>query len=151
VRRNIIKQSVTAVLVMFVQFGFGQVSFENVDQRIIDLYGESRVNEMIVNQPNLIDYLNYYVNNAYKIIYDVPERKLGQFEDISSITNTRTGLAIAENDLDNLNILLLSITRSQNEYLTYRIGSTGNVIVFIAPQFLLDEYNNLSKIGEGKQ
>ena len=136
---------------MFVQIGFGQMSFDNVDQRIIDLYGETRVNEMVVNQPNLIDYLNYYVNNAYQIVYDVPDRKLGQFEDISTITNTRTGLAISESDLENLNILLLSITRKQDQYLTFKIGTTGNVIVFIAPQFLLGEYNSLTKNEEGDQ
>ncbi len=139
------------MLVIFTQIGFGQVSFESVDQRIIDLYGEDRVQEMVVNQPNFIAYLNYYVNNAYQIVYDVPERKLAQFEDISTLTNTKTGLAISESDIENLNILLMSITRSQEEYLTYKIGNTGTVIVFIAPQFLLEEYNRLTKNGEGSQ
>ena len=119
----------------------GQLNYTDVDQRIIDVYGEDRVQLMIVEQPDLINYLNYYVRNSYQVLYDIPARKLVGFEDISTLTNTRTGVALTANDLYQINILLVSVTRKSDQYLTYKVGETGTVIVFIAPQFLLEQYN----------
>lgn len=120
--------------------GFSQLSLGNVDQRVIDLYGESRVVQMINDQPQFISYLNYYVKNAYQIVTDVPERKLSQFEDISTIKNTRTGENLSAEDINDLNILLLSITRNQDQFLSYKVGDTGTVIVFIAPSQVMSEF-----------
>lgn len=120
--------------------GFSQLSLSDVDQRVIDLYGESRVVQMISDQPQFINYLNYYVKNAYQIITDVPERKLSQFEDISTIKNTRTGENLTAEDINDLNILLLSITRKQDQFLSYKVGDTGTVIVFIAPSQVMSDF-----------
>ncbi len=120
--------------------GFSQLGLSDIDQRVIDLYGKSRVVQMISDQPEFINYLNYYVKNAYQIITDVPERKLSQFEDISTIKNTRTGEYLSSDDINNLNILLLSITREQDQFLSYKVGNTGTVIVFIAPSQVMSEY-----------
>lgn len=120
--------------------GFSQLSISDVDQRVIDLYGESRVSQMINDQPAFINYLNYYVENGFKILTNVPQEKLIHFEDISVIKNTRTGENLTSDDVNNLNILLLSIERGQDQHLTYKIGNSGMVVVFVAPSQVMKEY-----------
>lgn len=126
---------------------FGQENNLKIDQRLIDTYGINRCQEMLSNQPEFIHYMNFYVQNAYQIMEDVPARKLSYFEDISTITNTRTNSPISPDDLENLNILFLDIERKNDQFLTYKIGETGTVVVFIAPNNLLEQYNELKKKG----
>lgn len=139
------KTSIKATLVLAFVFCAVQVNAQmalnDVDPRIVEMYGESRTQELLSTQPQLIDYLNYYVKNAFEIVYNVPERKLYQFEDITTLTNLRTGLPISLQDLDSLNVMLLSISRKGDQYLTYKIGDTGTVVVFIAPDIIRDTYN----------
>ena len=94
--------------------------------------------------------MNFYVQNAYEVLTDVPARKLPSFEDITTLTNTRTGEPISVNDIDNLNILLLSITRKNDQYLTYKVGDSGTVIVFISPENVLERYNMYKQAGGSK-
>jgi hypothetical protein len=145
------KNTITVVLFLLCFLGVkAQISMPEVDSRIIELYGASRVQEMIANQPQMISYLNYYVQNAYQVVHEIPERKLSQFKDISEIHNLRTGVSISADDLDHLNVLLLDIQRKNDQYVTYKLGNTGSVVVFIAPQFLVSEYNARVK-EEGKR
>lgn len=135
------------LVIMGSSLAIGQLSLSDVDQRVIDVYGESRVQQMLVEQPEFIAYMNYYVQNAYSIAYDIPTYKLENFEDISTLTNSRTGDAISAEEIDSLNVLLLSITRGNEEYLTYKVGETGTVIIFISPKFLVEQYNDWKKAG----
>ena len=142
-----------AVIVILMLLGFSNLHAQtlpgDVDVRLIEVYGASRINEMLADQPQMISYLNFYVQNAYEVVYDVPERKLGQFKDISEIHNLRTGESISADDLDQLNVLLLDIQRKNDQYLTYKVGNSGTVVVFISPQFLVNEFNARLK-AEGK-
>lgn len=122
-----------------------QFEGDDIDQRLIDVYGESRVSQMVTEQPQFVDYMNFYVRNGYKIMTNVPARKLPYFEDISTITNTRTGNPVTVNDLENLNILLLNIKRKNDEYLTFKVGETGTVVIFIAPKNLVEEFQDSKK------
>ncbi len=126
---------------------FSQEVHTEIDQRIIDMYGAARCQQMVGEQPEFIRYMNFYVQNAYQIMEGVPARKLPYFDDISSITNTRTGKNLTVDDLRNLNILLLDIERKNDQYLTYKVGETGTVVIFIAPKNLLEQYNDLKKRG----
>ena len=124
------------VFVVFVGAGYSAIAQVNgsIDQRLIDMYGQSRVTQMQATQPELIEYLNYYVQNAYQVIYDLPQDKLFQFEDISTVTNTRTGLPLTEADLNNLNVMELSIRRKPDEHLTFKIGNTSAIAGVFGPR-----------------
>ena len=122
-----------------------QSSISQIDDRIVDVYGADRTAGFLETQPQFIEYLNYYVQNAYTILYNIPTRKLSQFEDISTIWNTRTGKNVTHEEIFNLNILLLSIKRGNDEYLTYKVGDSGTVIVFIAPNTVRTDYNQMKK------
>jgi len=150
VRKITIKSLLIFAILFIANTVVAQVTFNNVDQRLMDVYGKARVQQMMTDQPQFIDYMNYYVQNGYQIMYDVPERKLANFKDVSTITNTRTGDSVTANDIYDLNIMLLDIHRNQDEYLTYKVGETGTVVVFIAPKNLLEEYQMMKKT-EGKR
>ncbi len=132
------KWILTISLVLVTWLAFGQNT--GVDQRLVDMYGQERIAQMQSEQPQLIDYLDFYVRNAYRIIYDLPPEKIEQFEDISVVYNTRTGEAVSEDDIYDLNILELSIKRRPDEHLTYRVGNSGIVVVFVAPDVVKMEY-----------
>lgn len=139
-KKNTIKTVLFAVGLFLANGLTAQISVDNIDQRLIDVYGKGRVEQLATDQPQFLEYMNYYIQNGYQIMYDVPERKLPNFKDISTISNNRTGKAITPTDIDNLNIMLLDIHRKHDEYLTYKVGETGTVVVFIAPKNLLEEY-----------
>jgi hypothetical protein len=114
-----------------------------IDERIIEMYGLSRAQEMANTQSAVMAYLNYYVQNGYQVLHDVPESKWIHFKDISEINYSKTGEKLTEQDIIDLNILKLDIVRKQEEYLTYRIGKSGTVIVFIAPIAVIEQFNSL--------
>ena len=139
-RKKYIKTLLFGIALILANTLSAQLNINNVDQRLIDLYGTSRVQQMLADQPQFIDYMNYYVKNGYQIMTDIPARKLPYFKDISTITNSRTGKTLTADDLETLNILVLDIQRKPDEYLTYKVGETGTVVVFVAPKNLLEEY-----------
>jgi len=147
VRKNTIKALLIAISLLLVNGVTAQITASNVDQRLVDVYGQTRVDQLAAEQPQFLEYMNYYIQNGYQIMYDVPERKLPYFDDISTISNNRTGKPITPSDIDNLNILLLDIHRKHDEYLTYKVGETGTVVIFIAPKNLLQEYQQMKKMG----
>ena len=149
-KKTTIKTVVFTVVLFWMNTIVAQVNMDEIDHRLIDLYGQARVQEMIAEQPQFIDYMNYYVQHGYSIMYDVPARKLPYFKDISTITNTRTGKALTADDINDLNILLLDIERKGDQYLTYKVGDTGTVVIFIAPDNLMAEYQAYKKM-EGQR
>lgn len=83
--------------------------------------------------PGTVEYLNYYVQHGYVIIEGMSEQKLQQFKNITSIKFMRSGKNLTAKDVEGINILNLDIRRKPDQHLTYRIGASNNVIVFVAP------------------
>ncbi len=130
-------------LVLVTFSGIAQLENSAVDQRLLEVYSTEQIANMTTNQPQSLAYLNYYVKNAYQVLTDIPESKWIHFKDISEINYSKTGEKLTAADFNDLNILKLDIVRKQEEYLTYRVGETGTVIVFIAPRVLIEQFNSL--------
>lgn len=128
-------------LVCFVAFNVRAQNQNNaLDHRLVEMYGAEAIAKMEAEQPQTLAYLNYYIQNGYQILTDVPAYKVATFKDISTITNKVTQKPLTPQDIAQLNILMLDIVRKNDQYLTYKIGDTGLVIVFIAPKNVLLEY-----------
>tara|TARA_R110002050_G_scaffold102774_1_gene211630 strand:- start:79490 stop:79834 length:345 start_codon:yes stop_codon:yes gene_type:complete len=110
------------------------------------MYGQTRLDELLQDQPEYIDYLNFYVKNAFYILENIPEKKLEGSPDISELVFITSGKSVQIEDIENLNILLISLKRNSNEYYTYKIGNTGKAIIFRAPQDMLDDYNTTKRV-----
>ena len=113
---------------------------DKIDKRIIEMYGTGIVAQMEAEQPQTLAYLNYYIQNGFQIITDMPKEKVSNFLDISSVKFKQSEKPLTIADLDNLNLLMLDIIRDHDQFLTYRIGDTGMVIVFIAPSQIMSEF-----------
>ena len=135
------------LLVVFCSFGgFSQTDNAAIDQRLIDVYGLQRVQELAESQPQFIRSLNYYVQNSYMVIYDVPQHKRDLMPDISELHNTRTGESIQESDIDSLNILLLDIHLKPDEYRSYKVGSSNMVVIFKSQEHITLDFNQSEKL-----
>lgn len=125
--------------------GNAQQVSSNLDERLTAMYSVSQIAEMQASQPQTLAYLNYYVQNGFQILENIPAYKLAAFSDISTLLYHQTGKPLTEADLANLNILKLDIVRTNDQYLTYKIGDTGKVIVFLAPSRVLEDFNNANQ------
>lgn len=125
---------------------YAQNPSDSIDQRVVEMYGQNRLNELLRDQPDYVDYLNYYVQNAFQVLNDVPDYKLIDTPDISELRYLNTGEPVEFIGIESLNILLISLKRKNHEYFTYKIGNTGKAIVFIAPQDILADYNTSKRV-----
>ena len=135
---------VTFLVVSFVFFAAFNVRAQNqnnaLDHRLVEMYGAEAIAKMEAEQPQTLAYMNFYIQFGYKIIADLPQEKVSKFPDISSLKFKQSLKSVTIEDLENLNILMLDIVRKGDQFLTYRIGDTGKVIVFIAPNQVMSEY-----------
>lgn len=104
-----------------------------LDSRLLEFYGQEQIDKMRQSAPGTVEYLNYYVQHGYVIIEGMSEQKLQQFKNITSIKFMRSGKNLTAKDVEGINILNLDIRRKPDQHLTYRIGASNNVIVFVAP------------------
>ena len=55
VKNNLLKLTSIMLFVLLAFQGYSQITYENIDQRLIDVYGESRLKEMVVSQNEFVD------------------------------------------------------------------------------------------------
>ena len=114
-----------------------------VDSRIVDVYGEEYVNEVLINTPNKIQHLNYFLNNSYEL------KKLDLIESkkIPLISKYLRVFKHKEKnnyvpDLKNFNILMYDAPRDKNFKKVYRLDNTDYVIVFYSVEEFFRKMNN---------
>ncbi len=114
-----------------------------VDSRIVDVYGEEYVNEVLINTPNKIQHLNYFLNNSYEL------KKLDLIESkkIPLISKYLRVFKHKEKnnyvpDLNNFNILMYDAPRDKNFKKVYRLDNTDYVIVFYSVEEFFRKMNN---------
>ena len=114
-----------------------------VDSRIVDVYGEEYVNEVLINTPNKIQHLNYFLNNSYEL------KKLDLIESkkIPLISKYLRVFKHKEKnnyvpDLNNFNILMYDAPRDKNFKKVYRLDNTNYVIVFYSVEEFFRKMNN---------
>ena len=117
-----------------------KAQLSNLDKRLVDFYGMEHLAKLNQSAPGTVEYLNFYVQNAYVIMRDMPEYKLANLNDLASIKNLKTGENINLENLKNLNVLELGLKRRQDQHLNFRIGNSNDAIVFIAPNEVRRRY-----------
>lgn len=104
------------------------VSQAQIDERIVDIYGNEKANEMLTQQPELIGYLNFYVENGFKILSNVPTKKLQSVKPIEQLHPDLASSTIGELQTD-FNILKYSSPREEEHAAIYRISNTDAVLI----------------------
>lgn len=105
------------------------------DARIYEAFDNEFVNELKSDNPTLILYYNYYLDNAY-YISELPADKN---EFLSSLTS----LDLDENiKLSEINILKLKLDLNFEQQTYYRIGKSDRVLIFYSGVELNNKFND---------
>lgn len=106
------------------------------DQRIIDYLGQEKVDIIAKNNPDLIRYYNYFLDNSY-MVASVPQDKLNDnnFQEID------LPLKNGKVDIKTLNVLKLEIQRKYDERIYFKVKNSNEIFVMLSEKEFIEKYN----------
>jgi hypothetical protein len=109
------------------------------DSRLLVLYSEDYLDNLVVNDPQQLLYLNWYLDNSWEIV-EAGIEKCEQMPYLKSFDlSTKTvGENVTAIDEEDFNIFLFYFDRQYSKKAYYRVGNTGYAIAF-------DSFKNLTK------
>lgn len=125
---------------LFVSF-FGNAQ-QTFDSRLLTKYDKSSLDKMQQDNPEQINFLNYYVEHAGYIV-DMPEKPI-DYVDLVRLSNNSKAITLTE--LDNFNPYLYNCKNLPDKNSYYRIGNTGKLLIMVAMKNLQTQYNNQKRI-----
>ncbi len=110
------------------------------DQRIIDYLGNEKVDIIKKNNPDLIHYYNFFLDNSY-IISEVPADKL----DGNTFPTLKLPLINGEVDTKKLNVLKLEIQRSYEESKYFKVEGSNQIFIMLSEKQFIEKFNEYRK------
>ncbi len=133
------KLSYLNVIVAFLFISFYTISIEP-DSRLIDYLGKEKVNFIQKNNPELIRYYNFFLDNVY-YLEKLPAEKFTN----SNIKTIELPLINGEVDTQKLNVLKLEIQRKFDSPTYFKLKGRNEVIVFLSEKDFMKKYNKYRK------
>ena len=117
-------------------------SAQSVDPRLRVKYTDEYLQDMAQNSPNELKYLNWYLDNSFRIIDITPEKceYLPYLKHFDPETKT-IGDNVTDVNQEDFNVFYYSFERKYDKPTTYRIGSSGKAIVFFSQKDLASNFN----------
>ncbi len=122
----------------------------NIDERLFSRYDADYLNDMQINNPQELDYLNFILDNGYKIS-DLPGDKLGgiqQLYKLHPITGKAIKQALKNFDYENINIFEYDFEFPKSGIRYYRIGTDYKLITFFSEKKLRKDYEKSKSVVE---
>ena len=112
-----------------------------VDSRLVDLYGQNYINQVQTNNPRLIEYWDFCLTSSY-YVSGSGGKDLSDLPDFATVISKQGLPGPTTIDPDTFNPLAyLDVTdREQRAY--YRLGNTGNLIVFYSRKEVTEKFND---------
>jgi hypothetical protein len=113
------------------------------DIRLTAVYSQEFLDNLLVENPDQLRYLNWYLDNSYRII-EAGVDKCALMQPLVSfnpLTKTE-GDAVSSIDEESFNVYLYSVELQYDKKTYYRIGSTGFAVEFESLKKLAEKYNN---------
>lgn len=114
------------------------------DPRVIEVFGQETVTFYLENNPSLIEYYNFFLDNSYSI-QDMPQEKMGELQNIPELKlkeQFQTSLIdYSEKGLENLNIMKFDFQIDTNVGPIFRLGNTNKLIIFLSGKEIQNLYN----------
>lgn len=112
------------------------------DSRMLARYSESRVSELIQENPARIDWMNFELENGYEII-PMDEAKVQDLPFLYTLNldEKTNGVMVQEISEQSFNLYLYNFKRDQDKDSYYRIGYTGQVLKIQSKRKLVKQYN----------
>ena len=117
------------------------------DKRLNSKYSQEYLTNLIHNNPETLEYLNFCLDHSYYIITD-DNHKLGDCQPLVPIDNSTKQIAdnyLVSGDITKFNYLDYKFEISYNERSFYRIGNTDNIVVFYSSKEMAEKFNNYKK------
>ena len=130
------KHLIPIVFIALFLAGFSSLSIIP-DSRLIDFLGAEKTAILEKNNPDLIRYYNFYLENSY-VLSVVPNDKLieNNFDEVAlPLTN---GLV----DTKKLNVLLIEVQRKYEERIYFKVKDSNELLIFLSEKELMVKYNN---------
>ena len=131
------------LLLSLILMGFGVFSQTlPIDSRLYARYSEEELQNMQQNNPEDLEYFNWFVENSY-VIKDVTNPWALNYPKIKYLDNeTKSeGCEVTEFDADNFNIMEYAVNVGQKKSVVYVIGNTGKALVLYSNEYLTKLYN----------
>ncbi|PLX00408.1 MAG: hypothetical protein C0594_15750 [Marinilabiliales bacterium] len=126
-------------VILFIGSAIAQV---NPDSKLFVKYEPSYFNKYQHKNPEIIEYMNFYVNHSWKII-NMPDKEV-QSEELKKV-DPKTGSLLDEqivvSDLDNFNIYLYNCKPDQEKRKYYTIGDTKKMLIIYSHNEITDKFN----------
>ena len=115
---------------------------QSPDQRIIDYLGNTEASNLYTSNRAKYDHLLDYIENSW-YTQDVSFKDVSHLTDIRDVEYIGTSPNLFDNgasfDLTQFNPLLYKIEIHNDQPSQYRLGETGQIIVFYSRQFYLEK------------
>jgi hypothetical protein len=140
------KTILTLTLLLTLTYPLKTISQIRANSKIIEVYGKKEVANLSENR---INYLNYYIDNAYEI-REISKEKDEKFTLLSDLLleSKTDNKFILDTDVNNINILKYNIKRANKLRTTYRLDNTNKVLVFYSNEEFTENFNNYLKINK---
>ena len=131
------KHSIILLFTLLIMSSFTTVK---PDTRLVDYLGAEKVAIIQKNNPSLIHYYNFFLDNSYNL-ETVPTDKLqdNDFEELE------LPLSEGEVDTQKLNVLKLNIQRKYDENIYYKIKGSNQILVMLSEEQFIKKYNKYRK------
>jgi len=122
-----IKRLLLFGVLLFTLNSFAQIA----DNKLSVLYSPEQLSNLKNTMPGSIEYLNYYVNNSYRIT-DFPTEKPIEHQmlkKVDPVTGEILSGEITINDIRDFNPYLFNCKPQMNKRTYYKIGNTGKMLI----------------------
>ena len=140
------KVIVSTFFLLIMSMTFAQSSKEKIatDPRIIEVFGQETVDFYLENNPSIIRYYNFFLDNSYSI-QEMPQEKMADLQTIPELKRKvefqSDFIDYTEKGLENLNIMKFDLKIDPNIGPIYRLGNTNKIIVFLSGKEIQNKYN----------
>jgi hypothetical protein len=155
---KIFKLSVILCLSIINVSSFGQktdIDFNqiNPDARLYECFDKTYIQQLQKDNPELILYYNFYLDNSYFVGKEVPEKPING-KDIHTVTlkneTSSDKIQYFNEDLSKFNpktfnVLKYNFKTDYNKYTNYILGNTGKILIFYPKKRFIKKYNDYKK------
>ncbi len=123
------------------------------DARLYQCFDKTYIQQLQKDNPELILYYNFYLDNSYFVGKEVPGKPV-QCKNIKKVTlknETLSGkVQYFNEDLSNFNpktfnVLKYNFNTDYNKYTNYFLGKTGKILIFYPKKRFIKKYNDYKK------
>jgi hypothetical protein len=117
----------------------------NPDPRLYEAFGKERVDFLIKNNPDLIGYYNFFLDNAFVMVQHQSEKIPGIISNCPILEVISPDFIIEKPDMTkgtkSINILKYKYQIEQDKTTQYRLDNSGIIIVFYPATIITEKYN----------